>query len=86
MNFIGEFLGYLAGVGTAIAFLPQTIKTIKENNVEGLSLASYIIYFIGVVSWVLYGAYLHSIQMVIFNLFSLIFTSIILVMIIKNKR
>ena len=31
MSIWGEILGYLAGIGTAIAFLPQTIQTIKEK-------------------------------------------------------
>ncbi len=86
MDLIGEFLGYLAGICTAIAFLPQTIQTIKEKNVEGLSLCTYIIYCIGILSWILYGAYLHSFQMILFNTVSFIFTITILVMIIKNKN
>ena len=49
MEFIGEILGYLAGICTAIVFLPQTIQTIKTKNVEGMSLITYIIYCIGMV-------------------------------------
>lgn len=85
MNFWGEFLGYLAGICTAIVFLPQTIQTIKEKNVSGLSLETYIIYCVGMISWILYGIYLNSIQMIVFNTISLFFGSIILYMIIKNK-
>ena len=86
MHFIGEFLGYLAGVCTAICFLPQTIQTIKSRNVSGLSLMSYIIYCTGVLSWILYGAYVHSVQMVIFNTISLFFATIILYMIATNCK
>lgn len=86
MNILGEFLGYLAGVCTAIAFLPQTLQTIRDKDVRSLSLTSYIIYFIGVISWVLFGVYLHSIQMIIFNLISLFFTSIVLYLIVKNRK
>ena len=82
---MGEFLGYLAGICTAIVFLPQTIQTIKSKNVSGLSLVTYIIYCIGMIAWILYGAYLHSIQMILFNAISLIFALIILYMIIINK-
>lgn len=85
MNFWGEFLGYLAGICTAVVFLPQTIQTIKEKNVSGLSLGTYIIYCVGMISWILYGIYLNSIQMIVFNTISLFFGSIILYMIIKNK-
>ena len=85
MSILFEILGYLAGVCTAIAFLPQVIQTIKDRNVSGLSLTSYIIYCSGVVSWILYGYYLHSLQMIVFNSVSLLFSSIVLVLIIKNR-
>ena len=86
MNIFGEFLGYLAGICTAIVFLPQSIETIKTKNVEGLSLLTYVIYSIGMVSWILYGIYLHSVQMMIFNSISLLFALIILSMIIVQKK
>lgn len=85
MHILGEFLGYLAGVCTAIVFLPQSIETVKTKNVQGLSLSTYIIYTIGMISWILYGIYLHSIQMMIFNSISLVFALIILYMIIRKK-
>ena len=86
MHFIGEFLGYLAGICVAVAFLPQTLKTIKDKNVKGLSLISYVIYCTGIVAWVLYGAYLNSVQMVVFNGISLIFAGAVLYMIIRYKK
>ncbi|MDO4183959.1 MAG: SemiSWEET transporter [Rhodospirillales bacterium] len=85
MSFIGEFLGYLAGVCTAIVFLPQTIQTIRERNVNGLSLLTYVIYCVGMVSWILYGVYLHSVQMMLFNSISLFFAAIILYMIVTQR-
>lgn len=85
MSFIGEFLGYLAGVCTAIVFLPQTIQTIREHNVNGLSLLTYVIYCVGMVSWILYGVYLHSVQMMLFNSISLFFAAIILYMIVTQR-
>ena len=86
MNILGEILGYVAGICTAIVFLPQSIQTVKTKNVDGLSLQTYIIYAIGMLSWILYGIYLHSIQMMIFNSISLVFALIILYIILKQKR
>ena len=85
MGILGEFLGYLAGICTAIVFLPQTIQTIKSKDVKGLSLVTYIIYCIGMLSWISYGIYLNSVQMILFNAISLFFALIILYMIIANK-
>lgn len=86
MNILGEILGYVAGICTAIVFLPQSIQTVKTKNVDGLSLQTYIIYAIGMLSWILYGIYLHSVQMMIFNSISLVFALIILYIILKQKR
>ena len=79
-------MGYLAGICTAVVFLPQTIQTIRERNISGLSLSTYIIYCIGMISWILYGIYMHSIQMVLFNSISLFFAGIILYLIIVGKK
>lgn len=86
MHILGESLGYLAGICTAIVFLPQSIETVKTKNVQGLSLSTYVIYTIGMISWILYGVYLHSIQMMIFNSISLVFALIILYMIVRRKK
>ena len=89
MAIFGEILGYLGGTCIAIAFLPQTLQIIKKKDVRGLSLTTYIIYCIGVLSWILYGIYLKSVQVILFNAISLFFSVIILYYIItctKKKR
>ncbi len=83
-SFWGEIIGYLSGMCTTLAFLPQAIKSIVTKNVSGLSLYMYIIYCIGLIFWILYGVYLHSFQIVLFNIITLIFNMIILYMIIKS--
>ena len=86
MNIFFEMLGYLDGICTAIVFLPQTIQTIRDKNVSGLSLGTYIIYCVGMIAWILYGSYLHSIQMILFNAVSLVFAVIILYLIVVYKK
>ena len=53
---------------------------------QELSLTSYVIYCTGMVCWVFYGIYLHSVQMILFNLISLYFAGTILFMIVKYKK
>lgn len=86
MDFIGEILGYLGGICIAIAFLPQSIQTIRKRDTDGLSLMTYVIYCIGILSWILYGIYLGSMQMILFNAISLFFSAIILYLIIIGKK
>jgi len=81
-HILGEFFGYASGACTTLAFLPQAIKSIVTKNVSGLSLYMYIINCIGLVFWMLYGVYLHSFQMILFNGITLVFNLIILYMII----
>ena len=83
---IGEFFGYLAGSCMAICFLPQSIKTVKTRDVSNLSLSTYIIYIVGVISWISYGIYLKSFQMILFNLIQGSFAVLILYNIIKYKK
>ena len=86
MGIFGEIIGYVAGICTAIVFLPQSVRTIKTKDTSGLSLESYVIYCIGMVSWILYGIYLHSLQMILFNSVSLFFAAIILYIILRQRK
>ncbi len=86
MNILAEIVGYIAGLCIATCFLPQTLRTIKSKNVQELSLISYVIYCTGMVCWIIYGFYLHSLQMILFNLISLGFAGTILFIIIKYKH
>lgn len=86
MNIFGELIGYFAGICMAVSFLPQAIKTCRTKDVSGFSLGTYVIYNLGVISWVIYGAYIGSVQMVVFNSLCLCFSLPILFMVIKYSR
>ncbi len=85
MSIIGETLGVLAGICTAVVFLPQALQTIRTRNTSGMSFSSYVIYCTGMCLWIAYGVYLKSLQMMFFNGISLLFTLPILGIIIKNN-
>ena len=85
-DIIGEIIGVICCTCTTIAFLPQAIKSIRTKNVSGLSLTMYLVYCTGLVFWILYGIYLRSIQMIISDTITLLFSSIILFMIIKSHK
>ena len=84
--FIGELCGYMSGACTTLAFLPQAVKSIITKNVSGLSLLMYIIYCTGLIFWILYGIYLNSFQIILFNSITLVFNGIILYLIIKANK
>jgi len=82
---IGEIIGCICCTCTTIAFLPQAIKSIKTKDISGLSLTMYLIYCTGLIFWILYGIYLKSLQMIVSDSITLLFSSIILFMIIKSR-
>lgn len=50
-----EILGYSAGTLTALSFLPQIVKTIKEKAAKNVSLLTFIIAIIHRGMWSPYG-------------------------------
>lgn len=86
MNIFFETLGYFAGICTAISFIPQALKTYKTKDIQGLSLGMYTIFNLGILSWTIYGFYLKSYQMIIFNILCLCFSFPVLVMILKYRK
>ena len=86
MNWLGELFGYLGGISTAVFFLPQSIKTIRTKDVTGLSVITYCVYLFGIICWTIYGIYMKSIPMMMFNSISGIFSITILYTIIQQQR
>lgn len=86
MDIFFELIGYFAGICTAVSFVPQAVKTFKSRDIRGLSLGMYTIFNMGMTSWVIYGFYMHSYQMMIFNLICLTFSVPIWLMILKYRK
>ena len=84
MSFV--IFGYFAVFFTTVSFFPQAIKTLKNRNVEGLSLLTYTFLFLGSLSWFLYGSYLDDIPLMATNSLTTILTGLILFLIVKEKR
>ncbi|WP_439131809.1 SemiSWEET transporter [Polaribacter sp.] len=84
MNYF-EVLGFLAAILTTIAFFPQVIKVYKTKETKSISLSMYIVFSIGILLWLIYGLYLHSLPMIFANAITLISSIYILLMKIKHK-
>lgn len=50
-------LGYLASVLIPLSFLPQTIKIITTRQTKGISVPAYTIYFIGVITFLIFAIF-----------------------------
>jgi MtN3 and saliva related transmembrane protein len=82
---IETIIGLIAAGLTTSAFIPQAIKVIRTKHTKDISLGMYIIFEIGLILWLTYGIMLNNIPIIIANVFSLIFSTIILFLKIKYK-
>lgn len=78
-------LGLIAATLTTISFLPQVIKIIKTKNTTDISLVMYCLLTTGVLLWLIYGYLIQDWPVMIANFITLVFSSVILFMKIKNK-
>ncbi|WP_203229461.1 SemiSWEET family sugar transporter [Aureibaculum marinum] len=62
-----EIVGLVAGGLTTASFVPQVYKTYKSKSTDSLSLTMLIVFFIGIILWLIYGIYVNSIAMMLTN-------------------
>jgi MtN3 and saliva related transmembrane protein len=81
-----DIFGYIAGTLTTLAFLPQTLKIIRDKTVEGISLTMYLVFGSGVAFWLIYGILINNLPIIIFNVITLAFAIAIIANIFKYKK
>lgn len=79
-----EWVGYLAGALTTVAFVPQALKTIRSRDTRSISLGMYIVFTLGVALWLAYGIYLNSLPMILSNIVTLLLSATILALKLKH--
>ena len=84
LDFNYEIIGLVAATLTTSAFIPQVYKIYKEKSAVGISLTMYLIFFVGLSLWLLYGYLVGSISIVIANGVTLILAAIIIYYKLKN--
>ena len=79
-----ELLGYIAGLLTTLAYLPQVIKILRHRGTKDISLGMYIMLCSGIGCWVLYGIGLSSWPIILANAVTLLLAGTILAAKIRN--
>ena len=74
-----DIFGYFAAILTTAAFLRQLIKTLKTKKADDVSLATLIMFIIGVLCWILYGYKISSTPILIANFITLVLNLLILI-------
>ncbi len=82
-----EWIGYIAGFCTTIAFLPQVIRTYKTRSAKDISLGMYLVFCFGVIMWLFYGFSIHSRAIILANSATIVLAGAMLIMkIIFDRR
>ncbi len=81
-----SLVGSVAGVLTSSAFMPQAIKTIKDKNTESISLLSYSIFILSLLSWLVYGIMAKDFPLMLTNIVTLVPAAIIFWVKIKYSK
>ena len=85
LNFVLKYIGFLAAFCTTFAFFPQALKVWKTKSTRDISLYMFIIFTIGVISWLIYGITISDLPIILANAVTLILSLFILVYKIKYK-
>jgi len=86
IEFIANSLIYLAGLLWGIELIPQVIKTLKTKNVEGISLAFYMICLAAYVAYGIGNIMLENWNIVIAHIPSLLLFFTMLVLVLKYRK
>ena len=81
-----ETIGFTAAILTTTAFLPQVYKTWKTKDVSGLSLPMLLIFFIGIVLWLIYGFLMESPSMIFANSITVVSSFLLLYFKLKYDK
>mgnify|MGYP001498765109 FL=1 len=85
IDFIIKYIGFFAAFCTTFAFLPQAIKVYKSKSTKDISILMFLIFTVGVLSWLIYGLIINDYPVILANAVTLILSLFILVYKIKYK-
>ena len=85
LKFFLTYIGFFAAFCTTIAFLPQAIKVYKTKSTKDISLYMFLIFTIGVLSWLIYGFIINDWPVILANAVTLILSFFILIYKLKYK-
>ena len=83
---IVQIVGYIATTLTAIASVPQVVKTIKTKDTASVSLLMFLCLTVGFAGWLVYGVLTLAYPMIIGNAIAITFQLIVIAYKIKNIR
>ena len=84
-DFIIKYIGFFAAFCTTFAFLPQALKVYQTKSTKDISLYMFLIFTIGVLSWLLYGLIINDLPIILANAVTLVLSFFILIYKLRFK-
>jgi MtN3 and saliva related transmembrane protein len=83
---LSTVIGTVAGVLTTAAFVPQVWRTWRTKSVADLSLGMLVLFFVGIVGWLIYGVMLGEWPIIASNAVTLVLTAILVGLKLRYRR
>lgn len=79
-------IGFIAGILTSVAAIPQVVKTFKSRHVRDISVWQPVLLALGVALWMIYGILINDLPLILANITPLICNVILTGMKIRYGR
>jgi MtN3 and saliva related transmembrane protein len=80
-----QILGFVAGILTTTAFVPQVVRVWRTRSTTDISLAMFLLFSLGVLLWLVYGVSIRSPPVVAANAVTLVLSVAILLAKLRFK-
>jgi MtN3 and saliva related transmembrane protein len=81
---VAPWIGSLDAVLTTLCWLPQAVRLVRYKDTHAISLTTNLVFFAGLICWLLYGVALADWVLISANAVSLLFTSVIIAMKLRH--
>lgn len=75
-----ELVGFVAGTLTTLCWTPQAIKILRSHDARSISLITQITFVVGCTLWLIYGALIGSLSIVLFNTVTIALNTLIILL------
>jgi MtN3 and saliva related transmembrane protein len=78
-------IGLAAATLTTVAFVPQVVRAWRTRSTRDISLPMFLVLAAGIVLWLIYGAMLRDLPLILANLVTLVLVLMILFFKLRYK-
>jgi MtN3 and saliva related transmembrane protein len=81
-----NYIGFLAGLLTSGAAVPQVLQTYRTKHARDLSMSQLVLLNLGMLLWLIYGLFISDFPLILANTFSICCYSSLIAMKVRYDR